>query len=104
VSVQFGEVRKSSGLDVAAKPFPGMIVPLGGSNIIKVFGAAGLSLFDDRGILAVKELDEKAVIMDKFLVYGWRGQMPVTTGARGPVPVYHRRQGAKAPAVCGCPA
>jgi len=57
VSVRFGEEQKSSGLDADAKPFPAMIVSLAGSKIIKVFGASGLSLFDDRKILEIKEVD-----------------------------------------------
>jgi hypothetical protein len=44
MSVRFGEVQKSSGLDVDHKPFPAMIVPLRGSIIIKVFGADGVEL------------------------------------------------------------
>lgn len=64
MSVKFAEVQKSSGLDVAAKA---MIAPLGGSKIIKVFGASGLSLFDDRGILEIKKLDSNEAIMDKLV-------------------------------------
>lgn len=67
MSVKFGEVRKSSGLDLNAKPFPALIVPLGGSNIIKIFGATGLSPFDDNRILVIKELSGDAMIMDKYL-------------------------------------
>jgi len=68
VSIRFGEVQKGSGLDVGAKA---MILPIHGSNIIKVFGAADLSLFDDRGILTIKELDAAAALSDKFVVYGF---------------------------------
>jgi hypothetical protein len=64
MSVKFAQVQKSSGLDVAAKA---MIVPVGGSKIIKVFGASGLSLFDDRGILEIKKLDTNEAIMDKLV-------------------------------------
>src|SRR6202022_3011829 len=67
MSAKFGEVRKSSGLDLNAKPFPALIVPFGGSNIIKIFGAAGLSPFDDNRILVIKELSGDAMIMDKYL-------------------------------------
>ena len=42
MSVRFGEMWKSSGLDVDHKPFPAMMVP------IKVFGADGLSWFELR--------------------------------------------------------
>jgi hypothetical protein len=68
VSVRFGEVQKSSGLDVNAKPFPAMIMPLAGSKIIKVFGASGLSLFDDRKILEIKELDSNVAMLDKLVL------------------------------------
>jgi hypothetical protein len=51
VSVLFSEVSKNSGFDARAKPFPEMIVPLGGSNMIQALGAKGLSLFDDKGIV-----------------------------------------------------
>jgi hypothetical protein len=79
MSVRFGEVRKNSGLDLNAKPFPAMIVPLGGSNIIKIFGAAGLIPFDDNGILVIKELDGDAMIMDKYL----ENSVPIAMGAIG---------------------
>jgi hypothetical protein len=79
MSVQFGEVQESSGLDLKATPFPAMIVPLGGSNIIKIFGAVGLSPFDDSGILVIKELNADAVIMDKYLVYS----VPIAMAAIG---------------------
>ena len=68
MSVRFGEVQKSSGLDVNAKPFPAMIMPLAGSKIIKVFGASGLSLFDDRKILEIKELDSNVPMLDKLVL------------------------------------
>jgi hypothetical protein len=83
MSVQFGEVQKSSGLDLNAKPFPAMIVPLGGSNIIKIFGAVGLSPFDDSGILVIKELTGDAVITDKYLVYSLPMAMGAITGDPG---------------------
>lgn len=69
VSVQFGEVPKRSALDVNAKPFPAMIAPLSGSNIIEVFGASGLSLFGDCKVLKIKELHSNVVILDKLIVY-----------------------------------
>jgi hypothetical protein len=86
MSVKFGEVRKNSGLDLNAKPFPALIVPLGGSNIIKIFGAAGLSPFDDKGILVIKELDGDAMIMDKYLV----SSVPIAMAGIGgdPGPMY----------------
>src|SRR5271165_6355142 len=47
-----------------------MILPLRGSNVIKVFDAApDLTLFDDRGILTIKELDAAVALSDKFLMY-----------------------------------
>ena len=63
MSVRFGEMRKSSGLEVDHKPFPAMIVPFRSSITIKVFGADGLSWFDDRGLLDIKELPRDVVIM-----------------------------------------
>jgi hypothetical protein len=73
VSIQFGEVRKGSGLDLDTKPFPSMIVPFAGSKIIKVFGASGFSLFDDRNILDIKALDRSVVVMDKIVLSGLAG-------------------------------
>jgi hypothetical protein len=73
VSIQFGEVRKGSGLDLDTKPFPSMILPLAGSKIIKVFGASGFSLFDDRNILEIKPLDSSVVVMDKVVLSGLAG-------------------------------
>jgi hypothetical protein len=74
MSIRFGEVQQSSGLDVGAKA---MILPIHGSNIIKVFGAPTLSLFDDRGILAIRELDTAAALSDKFIIYGLAAAMNV---------------------------
>ena len=72
MSIRFGEVRKSSGLDVGAKA---MILPINGSNIIKVFGAPTLGLFDDRGILTIKGIDAVAAVSDKFVMYGFATAM-----------------------------
>jgi hypothetical protein len=58
--VSFAQMWKNFGLDVSAKPDPAMIVPLGGDNVIKVFGAPDMSLFEDRGILEIKKLDSSA--------------------------------------------
>ena len=67
MSIRFGEVLKGSGLDLDAQA---MILPLRGSNVIKVFDAApDLTLFDDRGILTIKELDAAAALSDKLLMY-----------------------------------
>jgi hypothetical protein len=89
--VRFGQIRRNSGLDIDAKPFPAMIVPLPGSNILKVFGAPGLSLFDDRGIVAIKELDSGRVIMDKLLVYSV--PMAMTLGDPGSAAALQLRMG-----------
>lgn len=48
-------------------------MPLPGSIIIKVFGADGLSLFDDRNILEIKPLDSKAAMMDKLVLSSLAG-------------------------------
>jgi hypothetical protein len=69
MSVQFAEVWKRSGLDVDAKPFPGMILPLGGSNVIRVLNAQGSSLFDDKGILEIKEIDAAEFVLNKYFAF-----------------------------------
>jgi hypothetical protein len=66
VSVQFDEVWPNSGVDAVAEA---MIVPFGGSNIVQILGSSGLRLFPDGPILGIKELDSRALAMDKVLVY-----------------------------------
>jgi hypothetical protein len=70
MSVKFGAPLKSSGLDTESKPFPAMIVPLRDSHLIKVFGPDGLSLFDDRELLGIKELDRSAIVLKDIGNYG----------------------------------
>jgi hypothetical protein len=65
--------EKGSGLDLDTKPFPSMIVPLASSKIMKVFGASGFSLFDDRNILEIKPLDSSVVMMDKLVLSSLAG-------------------------------
>ena len=50
-----------------------MIVPLASSKIMKVFGASGFSLFDDRNILEIKPLDSSVVMMDKLVLSSLAG-------------------------------
>jgi Metallo-peptidase family M12B Reprolysin-like len=69
MGVQFAEVWKRSGLDVDSKPFPGMILPLGGSNVIRVLNAQGSSLFDDKGILEIKEIDAAEFVLNKYFAF-----------------------------------
>jgi len=66
MSVQFDEVWPNSGVDAAAKA---MIVPFGGSNVVRISASSGLRLFPERPIVGIKELDSRALAMDKLLVY-----------------------------------
>jgi hypothetical protein len=69
MAVQFAEVWKRSGLDVDAKPFPGMILPLGGSNVIRVLNAHGSSFYDDKGILEIREIDAAEFVLNKYFAF-----------------------------------
>ena len=80
MSVLFSEVSRNSSFDAHSKRFPAMIVPLGASNMIQVLGAKGLGLFDDKGILQIKELNSSAIIMDKLLAYKAPLVMSMLTG------------------------
>jgi hypothetical protein len=67
MAVEFFEVWKNSGLDLDATPRPAMILPLGGSNVIRVLHAEGSNpLYDTKGILEIKEMDGGAIVLDKF--------------------------------------
>jgi hypothetical protein len=67
MAVEFFEVWKNSGLDLDATPRPAMILPLGGSNVIRVLHAEGSNpLYDTRGILEIKEMDSGPIVLDKF--------------------------------------
>jgi hypothetical protein len=70
MAVEFFEVWKNSGLDLDATPRPAMILPLGGSNVIRVLHAEGSNpLYDTKGILEIKEMDGGPIVLDKFFAY-----------------------------------
>jgi hypothetical protein len=63
MSVRFAEVWNNCGFDENAKQ---MIVPLGGSNVIRVLNAHGSSFYDDKGILEIKEIDAVEFVLNKY--------------------------------------
>jgi hypothetical protein len=81
--VSFAQMWKNFGLDVSAKPDPALIVPLGGDNVIKVFGAPDMSLFGDRGILEIKKLDSSALISERMVIHSRPWQWPRSLSMQG---------------------
>jgi hypothetical protein len=56
----FQEVIAAVGVDEDAKPRPGMIVPVGGSNVVRLSGGTGLRL-DAPGTLKIDEVPSSGV-------------------------------------------
>jgi hypothetical protein len=70
----FKEVAKSAGVDEKRTPNPGMVVPAGGSNIVRLIGGEGLRLEKDPPpALTIQELKEGDIVGSLALLGMWLG-------------------------------